>query len=162
MVIAATFGRVAVADYFFMADFRIWVLAVRAFNPEKLVVSLWFVLFFLVYYVANSVGAGCFNFNDVGGKHTWINTAILAVAAVFPAPILLLIQYIPFISGGNMTWPANNMQCVWLFPMLVILPLAVVLSRYIYRRTKNPYLPGLIMGIFVTLITCSNSLTLGY
>lgn len=162
VVIAATFGCVAVADYFFMADFRIWVLAVRAFNPEKLVVSLWFVLFFLVYYVANSVAAGCFNFNDVGGKHTWINTAILAVAAVFPAPILLLIQYIPFISGGNMTWPANNMQCVWLFPMLVILPLAVVLSRYIYRRTKNPYLPGLIMGIFVTLITCSNSLTLGY
>ena len=160
IVIAAAFGFLGVMDYFFMADFRIWVLAVRAFNPEKLGVSLWYVLFFLVYYVANSVAAGCFNFNDVGGKHSWVNTAILAVAAVLPAPILLLIQYIPFISGGNMTWPGNNMQCVWLFPMLVILPLAVVISRIIYRRTKNPYLPGLIMGIFVTLITCSNSLTL--
>ncbi len=159
IVIAAAFGFLGVMDYLFMADFRIWVLAVRAFNPEKLWVSLWYVLFFLVYYVGNSVAAGCFNYNDVGGR-SWVNTLILAIAAVFPAPILLLIQYVPFISGGNMTWPANNMQCVWLFPMLVILPLAVVISRIIYRRTKNPYLPGLIMGIFVTLITCSNSLTL--
>lgn len=160
VVIAAAFGCVAVADYFFMADFRIWTLAVRAFNAEKLGVSLWYVLFFLLYYVANSVAAGCFNFNDVGGRRTWINTALLALAAGLPAVIILLIQYIPFLSGGNMTWPGNNMQCVWLFPMLVILPLAVVISRVIYRRTKNPYLGGLIMGIFVTLITCSNSLTL--
>ena len=159
VVIVSAFGFLAIMDYLFMADFRIWVLAVRAFNAEKIGVSLWYVLFFLVYYVGNSVAAGCFNFNDVGGR-SWVNTLILAVAAVLPAPILLLIQYVPFISGGNMTWPANNMQCVWLFPMLVILPLAVVISRIIYRRTKNPYLPGLIMGIFVTLITCSNSLTL--
>lgn len=160
IVIAAAFGCLAAADYFFMADFRIWTLAVRAFNAEKLWVSLWYVVFFLIYYVGNSVAANCFNYNDVGGKHGWINTTLLAIAAVLPAPVLLLIQYIPFISGGNMTWPSNNMQCVWLFPMLVILPLAVVISRYIYRRTKNPYLPGIIMGIFVTLITCSNSLTL--
>ena len=160
IVVAACFGCVAVADYFFMADFRVWTLAIRAFNPEKLWVSLWYVLFFLVYYVANSVAASCFNYNDVGGKHSWVNTLLLAIAAVFPAPVLLLIQYIPFLSGGNMTWPSNNMQCVWLFPMLVILPLAVVLSRILYRRTKNPYLAGIILGIFVTLITCSNSLTL--
>ena len=160
IVIAAAFGCIAVADYFFMADFRIWTLAVKAFGAEKLGVSLWYVLFFLVYYVANSVAVNCFNYNDVGGKHRWINTTILAVAAVLPAPVLLLIQYIPFLSGGPMTWPGNNMQVVWLFPMLVILPLAVVISRMIYRRTNNPYLPGLIMGIFVTLTTCSNSLTL--
>ena len=160
IVIAAAFGCLAVVDYLFMADFRIWTLAVRAFNAEKLWVSLWYVLFFLVYYVGNSVAANCFNYNDVGDKHGWLNTALLAIAAALPAPVLLLIQYIPFLSGGNMTWPGNNMQIVWLFPMLVILPLAVVISRFIYRRTKNPYLPGLIMGIFVTLITCSNSLTL--
>ena len=160
IVIAAAFGCIAVADYFFMADFRIWTLAVKAFGAEKLGVSLWYVLFFLVYYVANSVAVNCFNYNDVGGKHRWINTTILAVAAVLPAPVLLLIQYIPFLSGSPMTWPGNNMQVVWLFPMLVILPLAVVISRMIYRRTNNPYLPGLIMGIFVTLTTCSNSLTL--
>lgn len=160
VVIAAAFGCVAAADYFFMADFRVWTLAVRAFGVEKLGVSLWFVAFFLVYYVANSVAANCFNFNDVGGRRGWVNTTLLAIAAVLPVPILLLIQYIPFLSGGNMTWPANNMQVVWLFPMLVILPLAVVISRIIYRRTKNPYLAGLIIGIFVTIITCSNSLTL--
>lgn len=160
VVIAAAFGCVAAADYFFMADFRIWTLAIRAFGVEKLGVSLWFVAFFLIYYVANSVAANCFNFNDVGGRRGWVNTTLLAIAAVLPVPVLLLIQYIPFLSGGNMTWPANNMQVVWLFPMLIILPLAVVISRIIYRRTKNPYLAGLIIGIFVTIITCSNSLTL--
>lgn len=160
VVVAAAFGCVAAADYFFMADFRIWTLAIRAFNVEKLGVSLWYVAFFLIYYVGNSVAANCFNFNDVGGRRGWVNTTLLAIAAVLPVPVLLLIQYIPFLSGSNMTWPANNMQVVWLFPMLVILPLAVVLSRIIYRRTKNPYLAGIIIGIFVTIMTCSNSLTL--
>ena len=52
-----------------------------------------------------------------------------------------------------------NMQVVWLFPMLVVLPVAAIISRKIYRATNNPYLPGIILGIIVTMISCSNTLT---
>ena len=115
-----------------------------------------------MYYIANSVAVNCFNYNDVGlknGRRRWINTALVAIGAGIDAVILLLIQYIPYFSGSDLMWPANNMYGVWLFPMLVILPGAAVLSRIIYRETKNPYLPGIITGILVALISCTNTLT---
>jgi hypothetical protein len=54
-----------------------------------------------------------------------------------------------------------NMQIVWLFPMLVTLPVSVVISRKLYRLTNNPYLGGLINALIVTMVACSNTLTWG-
>ena len=163
IVLIFTVGSVFVADYLFMADFRIWVLAVRAFKVDQLGYALLYSLLFLVYYVANSVGANCFNYNDIGvkdGKGKWLNTLLVALSAVLPAIILLLLQYIPYFAGSDLMWPQNNMYGVWLFPMLVILPGAAVVSRIIYKQTKNPYLPGIICGVIVAIISCSNTLTM--
>lgn len=163
IVVCASYGCVFFADYFFKTDFRIWTLAAKAFEADKLYVSLFpYMLFFLVYYVGNSVAINCFNYNDVGlknSKRRWINTAVVAVAAALPAIILLVLQYAKFFSTGFLMFPDANMQVVWLFPMLVILPAAAVMSRKIYRETNNPYLPGIIMGVIVTLMSCTNTLT---
>lgn len=149
------------ADYLFMADFRIWVVAFRAFKVKQLGIALLYAAPFLVYYVANSVSVNCFNYNDVGAKvGKWVNTAILAVSAAAAPVILLLIQYIPYFAGNDMTWPHNNMYGVWLFPMLVTLPGAAVVSRIVYKRTKNPYLAGIISGVIVAIMSCSNTLTM--
>ncbi|WP_143383113.1 alpha/beta hydrolase family protein [Flavonifractor sp. An112] len=160
IVICVAFGCVFFTDYFFKADFRIWVLAVKTFAVDKVAVAVFpYAIFFLVYYVGNSVALNCFNYNDIGGKHRWINTTIVAVAAVLPAVVLLLMQYLPFFAGGDLMFRDANMQVVWLFPMLVVLSVAAIISRKIYRATNNPYLPGIILGIIVTMISCSNTLT---
>lgn len=160
IVVCVSFGCVFFVDYFFKADFRIWVLAVKTFAVDKIAVAVFpYAVFFLVYYVGNSVALNCFNYNDIGGKRRWINTAIVAVAAVLPAVVLLLLQYLPFFAGGDLMFRSANMQVVWLFPMLVILPVAAIISRKIYRETNNPYLPGIILGIIITMISCSNTLT---
>lgn len=164
IVVAVTFGLVFLADYFFMADFRIWVLAVRAFKVEQLGITFApYAFLFLVYYVANSVAANCFNYNVIGvknGRGRWVNTLLVALAAVLPAVVLLLLQYIPYFSGSDLIWPQYNMYGVWLFPMLVMLPGSVVVSRIVYRKTKNPYLPGIICGLMVAIISCTNTLTM--
>ena len=36
---------------------------------------------------------------------------------------------------------------------------AALMSRIIYKKTKNPYLAGLISACLVTLINCSNTFT---
>ena len=154
-----------VADYLFFADFRIWVVAFRAFKLEQLGLTFApYAFLFLIHYVANSVAVNCFNYNDIGvknGKGKWINVVLVALGAVLPAIILLLLQYIPYFSGSDLMWPHNNMYGVWLFPMLVTLPGAAVVSRLIYKETKNPYLPGIICGIIVAIMSCSNTLTMG-
>jgi len=165
IVVAAMLTVLGIADYLFMADFRIWVVAFRAFKLEQLGITFApYAFLFLVYYVANSVSVNCFNYNDIGaknGKGKWINIVILALGAVLPAIILLLLQYIPYMSGSDLMWPQYNMYGVWLFPMLVTLPGAAVVSRIVYRETKNPYLPGIISGIIVAIMSCSNTLTMG-
>ena len=74
----ASFSLVFLADYFFKTDFRIWVLAVKAFTPDKLLIALKYLPFFLLFYVANSVAINCFNYVSVGKKE-WMNTALLAL-----------------------------------------------------------------------------------
>ena len=109
------------------------------------------------------VAANSFNYNALGaknGKRLWINTAVVA-GFVAVAPLLLLaIQYLSFFSNGFMAWPSSNMVIVWLFPIVVILPVTTIMSRKLYRALNNPYLPGLINGIIITLIACTNTLDL--
>jgi dienelactone hydrolase len=161
--VGAAYACVFLADYFFKADFRLWVLAVKAFPPGVIWVSLFPPLvFLLVFYIMASIAANSINFVKItkkGGEREWVNTALLAAFNVAPAVILLLVQYIGFFSSGFMAVPTGNMVLLWLIPLLVILPASTVISRKIYRVTNNPYLPGLINGVVITLIACSNTLT---
>ena len=161
IVVSSMLIILGVADYLFMADFRIWVVAFRAFKVEQLGITFApYAFLFMVYFVANSVSVNCFNYNDIGGKKKWVNIALLAVAAGLPAVILLLMQYIPYFSGSDLMWPHNNMYGVWLFPMLVTLPGSAVVSRIIYKKTNNPYLGGIICAIIVAIMSCTNTLTI--
>ena len=162
IVVSSMLVILGVADYLFMADFRIWVVAFRAFKLEQLGITFApYAFLFLIYYVANAVATNCFNYNTVGGKNKWVNITLCAIGAGLVAVILLLLQYIPYFSGSDLMWPQNNMYGVWLFPMLVTLPGAAVVSRIIYKQTKNPYLPGIICGVIVAIMSCTNTLTMG-
>ena len=159
-VIASLLVVLGAADYLFKADFRIWVVAFRTFKLKQLGLTFApYAFLFLTYYVANSVAVNCFNYNTIGTKK-WVNVLLVALSAVLPAIILLLMQYIPYFSGSDLMWPQYNMYGVWLFPMLVLLPGAAVVSRIIYKKTKNPYLGGLICGLLVAIMACTNTLTM--
>ena len=159
-VIASLLVVLGAADYLFKADFRIWVVAFRTFKLKQLGLTFApYAFLFLTYYVANSVAVNCFNYNTIGTKK-WVNVLLVALSAVLPAIILLLMQYIPYFSGSDLMWPQYNMYGVWLFPMLVLLPGAAVVSRIVYKHTKNPYLGGLICGLLVAIMACTNTLTM--
>ncbi len=163
LVVSVSYIWVVFADYFFKTDFRIWVLAVKVFGADKLLIALFpYMILYLVFFIANSVAVNSFNYNDIGmknGKKEWVNTAILAITNTLPVVILLLLQYVNFFTTGNLLFPDANMQIVWLFPFLVVLPVTAILARKIYRVTNNPYLPGLINGLIITIMACSNTLT---
>jgi len=166
IVAVVTYSWVFFADYFFNTDFRVWVLAVKAVGKEKVLIALFpYLELFMVYFIINSIATNCFNYNTIGvknGKGYWVNTAILAFFNVIGPAFLVLIQYICFFSTGEVLFSADqsHLYIVWLFPILVILPASTVISRKIYRATCNPYLPGIINSILVTLISVGNTLTL--
>jgi hypothetical protein len=43
--------------------------------------------------------------------------------------------------------------------LVAILPISVIVARKLYKKTGNPYLPGIINAIIVTLISCANTCT---
>ena len=160
VVAAATYFTVFAADFFFKTDFRIWCLTFKAFNLDKLFIALRYLPFFLIYYVLNSVATNCFNYVKMG-KHEWINTLVLAIFNALSPAILIAWMYIPFFISGYhpLEGLGGTILGIWLFPIIVILPLFTVLSRIIYKATKNPYVAGISMAIIVTVMSCTNTLT---
>jgi pimeloyl-ACP methyl ester carboxylesterase len=107
IVVCVSYTWVFFADYFFQADFRIWTLALKAFNPNLLFISLFpYFFLFLIYYVAVSVSANCFN--CIEGKKGWVNTLIVSVFNAVPAILLLAIQYGTYYSANHMAWGQSS------------------------------------------------------
>ncbi len=157
----AGFGIVFVLDYFFKTDFRFWVLAVKAFNPEMIGYSLIVLPLFLVYFVANSVAINSFNRFTLRGRE-WMNTALLALFNSLGPIVLIVAQYTTFFITGETIDGFGGIFSIWLFPVVVILAVAAVISRKIYRETNNPYIAGFLNAAVVTVISVTNSLVIAY
>ena len=163
IVVTISYAIVFIEDYFFFADFRLWTLAMKAFEAPILK-YLPYVLLFVTYYVASSVANNCFNYNTIGGK---FNGLICAVFAAFPALILPWIQYITYYSTNHMMWfqatmadPNYPMFVLWLFPIVLLLMGSTFISRAIYKHTKNPYIAGIINALIIGIITITNTCTI--
>ena len=162
IVVTICYGIVFTLDYFFLADFRLWTLAIKAFEAPILR-YLPYVLLFVTYYVAQSVAANCVNYNTIGGK---FNGLIVSLFAAFPAFVLPWIQYGTYYATKQMMWyqvtmdsPNYPMFVLWLFPIVLILIGTTAISRVIYKHTKNPYIAGIINALIVGMIPITNTCT---
>ena len=112
--------------------------------------------------MALSVSVNSFNYFKIG-KHEWVNTLIQCCAVALAPIVMCIIQYGYFFSTGYLITEAYDFGGpiigIWLFPIIVYIPLAALISRKIYKATQNPYLGGLIMGTIVALASCTNTLT---
>lgn len=162
LVATAAYGLVFAADYFFKVDYRLWVLPLKAFGPDKFSIIALYLPFFLIYYIINSIAINSFNFVRQG-KAEWMNTVVVAVFNGLSPAILITWIYLTFWQSGLL--PMETMGIggsiigIWLFPILVILPAAAVISRILYKATCNPYLSGILMALIMTIMSCTNTLT---
>ena len=160
IVIGASFMIVYLSDHFLLTDYRLWCFAtIRAFGAQHLGMILRFVPMWLFYYIIISVSGNCIGYIDIG-KSRW-KSSVLQMLFVFLGPqIMIMAQYITFFITGKMLLdPLSGIMGIWLFPIVLILPLASFISHMIYKKTKNPYLGGIIMGIIACILTVTNTLT---
>jgi pimeloyl-ACP methyl ester carboxylesterase len=158
IVVIAAFAIVFVLGYFFTTDFRLWVLAIPTFTADKLGIALMYLPLFLIYYVANSIAINGFNRFTLRRKE-WVNTLVLALANIAAPLILVIAQYTTFASTGELIPGFGGIFSIWLFPVIVFLATAAVVSRKIYRATNNPYIGGFIMAAVACVISVTNTLT---
>lgn len=161
IVIVVSFGLVFAAHYFFQVDYRMYVVAFKTFGADKVLIALRYLPFFLLFYVMNSISANCFNYNTIGGKNG--NILIFAFFNALGAIFVVASQYIYFYATGYQLYGLTEGQRIgpiWLFPCMVLLFVTPIMSRIIYKRTRNPYIAGLINAMFIVMISCSNTTTI--
>ncbi len=164
-VVAAAFALVFISDYLFLTDYRLWCFAtIRAFSASNFGLIARYLIFWLVYYIALSIATNGFNFVKFG-KKGWGSTAIQMFFVFIGPEIFVAAQYITFFTTGYMlcelTPIGGSITGIWMYPILVILPLATFICSKIYRKTKNPYIGGIIMAIIACTMSVTNTLTLG-
>lgn len=159
-VVCAAFALVYISDAVLLTDYRLWCFAtIRAFDPMHLPMVLRFLPFWLVYYIVLSVSANCYQYFG-NGKKAWVSVALQMFFAFLGPQIMIMGQYITFFVSGKMVLdPISGIMGIWLFPIALILPLAVFVSHKIYKKTNNPYIGGIIMGIIACILTVTNTLT---
>lgn len=158
----AAYALVFITDYFFKVDFRLWCLTLKAFTPDKFGIILSFLPLFLLYYVINSISVNSFNFVRVG-RSEWMNTALMAIFNALSPAVLIIWIYTTFTITGfhpmETLGIGGSIVGIWLFPIVVVLPVAAVVSRILYKATRNPYIAGIAMAVIVTAMSCTNTLT---
>ncbi len=163
VVVFFSYALVFVADFFFKSDFRLWVLPIKIFTADKFYYAALYLPFFLIFYVVNSVAINCFNY--VKGLPGFINVIILAIFNGASSALLLFFQYSKFFADGKAPLEVMfgsvffNIIGIWLYTVVIFLPLFVFFSRSIFKDTKNPYIPAIIYAIIVTIVSVTNTLT---
>lgn len=164
LVVLAGYNLVFAADYFFQTDFRFWVVAVKGFTADKLGYGLLLLPFFLVFYVVNSLSVNCFGFNGIGiCKKEWGNVALLSFFNAMSAMLFTVVQYVTFFTTGSSAFHATGAEKAvsgWLYAVIVILMVAPIVARKIYKTTRNPYIAGIVNGVIVTFMVSGATSTL--
>ena len=145
------------ADWAFTTDFRFWMVAVKVFTAENLVYTLIYMLPFLVFYLVNSAVVN--GFNRLDSMKEWQSVALTCVGNVIGILGMILIEYITLDLKGSFVW--NPMRVYNLFPLVVLIPAATILSRKLFKKTGNIYLAGILFGLLYTIMTCANTMTRG-
>lgn len=148
------------ADYFFKTDFRMWVLTLKAFDADKVLIGLRFLPFYLFFYIINSISCNCFNYNTVGGK---FNTLIFGLFNAGGAIVYCLIQYLTYFGTGLAKWYGSEGQMIsgiWTYCPIFFLIVTPFITRAIYKKTKNPYLAAIVIAIIITMMGVANTTTM--
>lgn len=163
----ATNMLVFVSNWLFGTDYRLWVLTFRAFDADNLGMIVRFLPFYLIYYIANSISINCFSYYENSNK-TKSNTVMMAIFNGLPSALMFVFMYGYFYATGYQVFESLGLSSklgpvagIWLIAIIVILPLAAVVSRIVYKKTRNPYIAGTATAVMVTIMACTNTLTLG-
>ena len=142
------YGVVFVADFFCVTDFRFWLIAMRTFNANKVMYWLAYVPAFVIFYLVNSIMVN--GGNRVKGMPDWVVTLISCIANVLGIIILLVIQYVVYAKTGSFVF--NAMRTHNLFPFIVLVPAATIVTRHYFKETGNIYLGSFTIGMLYTMM----------
>ncbi len=153
---AIAYGVLFLMDMLFKADFRIWTFAFKTFDFNIFPAILRYLPTFLLFYVV-STAAITVNTNTEKMKGFW--GYLLAIALNAGGAILwLLNQYGTLFSTGVAAHPGSALSGIVLVAMVPTLSIAAIISRNLYKKTGNIWLPAFLNALLMTTMTIANTM----
>ena len=112
---------------------------------------------FILFYLVNSAVVN--GFNRIDSLKDWQSVALTCVGNVLGILVMILVEYGTLIFQGAFVW--NPMRIFNLFPLVVLIPAATIVSRKLFRKTGSIYLGGILIGILYTVMTVANTMFRG-
>ena len=153
---AIAYGVLFLMDMLFKADFRIWTFAFKTFDFNIFPAILRYLPTFLLFYVV-STAAITVNTNTERLKGFW--GYLVAIVLNAGGPILWLAnQYGTLFVTGTAAHPGSALSGIVLIAMCVTLAIAAVISRNLYKKTGNIWLPAFLNALLMTTMTIANTM----
>ncbi len=155
LIALAGYITLFLTDYFFKSDYRFWVFAVKLLTPLQLRIAFTYFFPFLFYFfLLNLVLFAQLRKENIGlGKEILINVVILVLGYVG----LLLIHYIPLLTGGTLFWPDESLWGIIAFQFLPLMTMAGILMTYFNRKTGHIYLGAFLFSMVVSWIVVAST-----
>ena len=158
----AVYMTLALAGYFLKVDYRFFTLSIKTITPVKWTLYVRYVLFFAVFYVANSLSLNLMT--AIQSKKEWINYLLCIVQSTGGLFILFLLDYgglyrtgVKLLASYSSMGGNSSLAGILSWGLLFVLPLAAITARNLYKKTGNIWIGGLINTLTVTLFALSNT-----
>lgn len=151
----------AAVDFFFLVDFRFWVVAVKLMEGLHFQMFLAYLpafLFFFFILGATLHGQVRLTKSDGGPVPLWramlANVGLVVVGFI----VLLLVQYIPLLSGQPLPL-GESLLTIVAFQFVPLLTIVAVLSTWFYRLTGRIYVGAFANAMLITWIITASQAT---
>ena len=148
-VVGAGYALLALSQGVFHTDFRFWVVAVKLLSSDQARIALVYLLPFTAFFVVFGMllhGQLRPRGSAGEGADAMIANALIAGGGFV---VLLLVQYLVLFSGQPLVI-VEPLNTIVAFQVVFLLPLAAMLSTYVFERTGSVWPGAWLNGMLVT------------
>ena len=158
-VFAIVYMTNVISSFFFNgSDVRFWVIAGRVMTASQFKTWAGYALLLLVFYLVNGMVVNSGRMKDMSDGKNLLICALINGGGIF---LLELFLYTYEVISGHMIWYDFGkdyfLYAVVVLPMIVILPVAAVYSRKLYKETGSIYTGAFINAMIFTWFVVGNT-----
>ena len=159
LVVGGAHALLAAVGGAFQVDFRVWVVAQKLLSQGQLLTFFVYVLPFTVFFlVFGMLLHGQLRPSDSRGEgaDAMIANALIAVGGFV---VLLLVQYYPMVMAAQPLTYDEPLRTIVAYQFVVLLPVAAMLSTYLFAKTGSVWPGAFVNGFWVTAYIVASQAT---
>ncbi len=158
-LVAFAYWLLELSDWLFKTDFRLWVLAVKLMSPLQFRIFLAYLLPFAFFFVVLGMVLHGEMRRAADGEPSLRSELIVNVLLMITGfIILLLVQYMPLLSGGVLPL-GESLLTIVAFQFVPLLTMVALVSTYFYRKTGHVYVGAFLNAMLITWIIVAGQAT---